>query len=124
MFDTPDLSKEFHPMPKTFKKKKTPSILGSGKKTQQWEEGRAELKRIFQKRGITSCEIQLEGCLKDNYLSFAHIQRRGELSAEETINPNYVVLACQPCHHTVDFELPKAKSYQLLQSIVDKRGRA
>ncbi len=116
-----NLSTEFHPQPKVYKAKKTPKRLGTGKRTKAWEDGRVDIKKYFEKLGITQCEIRMEGCLKDNFLGFAHVERRVNYTEEELIKPDHVVLACRQCHYTVDNEMPKTESKKLLETIVFKR---
>ncbi|SRR5258708_32185312 len=118
-----NLSTEFHPVPRPLPKgKKVQHPIKPGKKTQNWDEGRADLKKKFQGWGITVCEIKLEGCVKDNFLGFAHTERRQHLTPEDVKNPNKVVLACQPCHQTVDFEMGRKESKKLLESIIEDRN--
>lgn len=121
MFDTPDLRREFHPMPKVFKGKKEPARLGAGKRTNAWTDGRAVLKTKFAAWGIAKCEINLEGCLKDDFLGFAHTERRVAIGTENIADPSKVVLACQQCHATVDNEMRHKESKELLEKIVAAR---
>lgn len=120
---TPNLSGSFHPQPKVYKEKKTPKGINpsAGKRTKAWIDGRAELKKKFAAWGITSCEIKLEGCLKDNFLGFAHTIRRVAIGTENIADPSKVVLACQQCHTTVDLEMRHKESTELLESIVKAR---
>ena len=119
---TLDLSQELHPIPKPFPKGKKPrKFIGAGVKTQNWNEGRDDLKKKFGGWGITSCEIKFEGCLKDNFLGFAHTERRQHLTPEDVRNADKVVLACQPCHNTVDFEMARKESKDLLEGIIKNR---
>jgi hypothetical protein len=60
--------------------------------------------------------------LKDNFLSFAHTERRVNLTPDDVRSPNKVVLSCQQCHHAVDFEMTKTESKKLLENIIEKRG--
>jgi len=119
---TPDLSSKYLPQPKPHKVEKVKvTKIGVGKKVKAWDEARKELKKTFAKWKIIKCEIKLEGCLRDNYLGFAHIKRRVELTNEQIESPQFVVLACQQCHNTVDNEMKKQDSYKLLKKIVEKR---
>lgn len=121
MKDTPDLSKEFHPQLKVFKAKKEAKPIQPGKRTKAWEDGRVILKKKFAAWGITQCEIRLEGCLRDNFLGFAHVVRRVAIGTENIADPSLVVLACQQCHQTVDNEMPHKDSEKLLRGIVSRR---
>ncbi len=75
-----------------------------GKRVKEWIRERAKLRRIYQKKGITSCEIRLEGCMGVFGLSFAHKHKRvwyydkpGLLgSFEETVR------ACAYCHTKIE----------------------
>lgn len=97
---TPDLSREFYPMPKpAAKQKKAPKPLGVGKKTTQWNVERSQLIQEFEQMGITQCEIKMEGCWKNTALGFAHLDKRRNLTIEDLPK---VVLACTPCHDTVE----------------------
>ena len=114
-----DLSGEFHPQPKVFKAKKEPKPLKqAGKKTKAWDEAREELKKEFEEMGITECEIRLKGCRKNNFLSFAHIDKRKNLSKEDL---KEVVLACVPCHNIVEFKWGREKMKEFLMSIIKNR---
>lgn len=123
---TPNLSGEFHPVPKPSKKeKKAPkSMTKVGKRTNAWLTGLPKLKEAFGAHGIVSCEIRLAGC-KGAYLwGFAHVTRRGNYDSEHISDPHVVVFACQHCHTIIDdpSKTPKAKAEKVLQKIVDGRG--
>lgn len=122
MKTTPDLTSEYYPIPKTFKGKKPIKRLGQGSRTRAWSNGVKDLKEVFAERNIFNCEINLEGCVRNNYLGFAHVMRRVNYTDEELADPHNVVLACQPCHNTVDNEIRKDESEKLLLSIVKSRG--
>lgn len=118
MLKTPDLSKEFHPYPKQGKKIKKGKV-------EKWSDGRAKLKTIFRDMGITECELNgATGvkCTPKNFLGFAHIKRRNNLTEEETVDPHFVVLACQPEHDALDFRMPKAEAEKLMETIIKARG--
>ncbi len=121
MFDTPNLAKEFHPVPKVFKgKEPKKSTLGPGKKTTQWEGERAKLIEEFANMDITSCEIKFEGCWKNNALGFAHIDKRKNLRPEDLPS---VVLACTPCHQTVE-AWNNIRMRKFLLEIIKKRNES
>lgn len=116
---TPDLSAEFHPVPKTFKAKKVPKPLKQvGKKTSEWNSAREDLKKEFNARGIRQCEIRLKGCWERNALTFAHVDKRRNLTAEELRHA--VVLACTPCHQAVE-AMPHEEMREMLENIIERR---
>ena len=117
-----DLSQSFHPYPKpAAKAKKTPGFIAKGKKTRNWENARVVLKKMFEAWEITRCEIKLEGCFNDDFLGFAHTERRNNLNQEDVRSPNKVVLACQSCHDKVDFRMDRKEAKLLLEGIIKKR---
>lgn len=125
MLETPDLSKEFHPIPKPApREKKKPTAIKPGKRTLNWEDGRKELKKLFAAWGITSCEIRFEGCLRDNFLGFAHVERQKVMTLKEVRSPDKVCLACQQCHQTLDFEMDKKSSKAFMEAIIEQRKSA
>jgi hypothetical protein len=120
--ETPDLSNEFHPVPKPSKREKKPKKApGAGKRTNAWQKGLHDLKQAFAEHKVMDCEIRFEGCLKNNFLGFAHVKRRVNYDEQELVDPNNVVLACQQCHYTVDYEMPRGESEKLLAGLVKKR---
>jgi hypothetical protein len=120
---TPDLSGFSGANPKKFKAKKKPKGMNRiGKRTEAWLEGQPKLKEIFKENGTTICEIETKKCVKNSFLGFAHTRRRNTFSEEELVDPRHNVLACQPCHYHVDFEMKKADAEKLLDSIVEARG--
>lgn len=76
-----------------------------GKKKSSWESERQQLKKEYQTKGITSCELRLPGCWRDNALSFAHRHKRAwYLSHPELLGKfNQTLLACIPCHTQIEF---------------------
>jgi hypothetical protein len=64
-----------------------------------------KLKRIYQEKGITSCELRLPGCLNNWALGFAHRhKRRWYLGKENLLSDfNQTVLACVKCHDTIEY---------------------
>jgi hypothetical protein len=124
MKTTPDLSQEFHPVPKPLPKGKKPKkgLISAGKKTLAWNEDRQDLKVVFKDQGITECEIKGKKCTPKNFLGFAHTRRRNKLTEEQIKDPHFVVLACQQDHYEVDFVMPKIEAETLLDNIVKSRG--
>ncbi len=70
-----------------------------GVKTKAWEAERARLKKRFAAVGILVCELRYAGCAFDNYLGFAHAEKRRSLSAETL---SVVILACNFCHDKIE----------------------
>jgi hypothetical protein len=83
------------------KLRRTP-LRQSGKKTRAWAKARKRLKPVFDQKGITTCEAQLEGCLGDDGLGFAHLLKRRNLPDEDLGDPDKVVLLCNYCHWAVE----------------------
>ncbi len=119
---TPDLSKSFNPVPKTYKAKKQPKPLKPGKKVVAWNMARENLKDIFREWGITTCEIQFNFCKKNDFLTFAHVDKRRNLTDEEVKSPEKVVLACQPCHEHVEYKMDRKEARELLERIIARRN--
>ncbi len=70
------------------------------RKTKEWDSVRRELKQKFLEMGITSCELGLEKCTRDNYLGFAHTAKRRKLSHEDLYE---VALLCNNCHEQIEY---------------------
>jgi hypothetical protein len=68
-------------------------------------------KREFDRREITWCELQLDGCWRI-VQGFAHAKKSDELLPEEF---NKVVAACNSCHRQLD----EGKSHQVMEDIID-----
>jgi uncharacterized protein YheU (UPF0270 family) len=83
------------------KKTKIKKPLGAGKKTKAWDEAREKLKKQFAAWGITKCELNYEGCWRDNSLGFAHLDKRRYLTEADLMQ---VVLACNECHQTIEVQ--------------------
>ncbi len=73
-------------------------------KQKQWANYRRKLKKIYEEKGITTCEIKLGGCWKNNALSFAHRHKRKfYLDKPELIGDfNQTILACIYCHQFIE----------------------
>lgn len=100
MLETPNLSFKYLPQPKPMRKINLPKpMVKIGKKMKTDAEIRKENIVRFYKIGITSCEIKMEGCWKNNALSFAHLEKRRKLTEDDL---RVVVLACIPCHSIVE----------------------
>ena len=85
----------FNPQPKPEKKKKT------SKQDEWYTVMHNEIIPQFEKWGITVCELNFDGCVKNMYLGFAHTKKRRNITTPEDLRR--VVLACQPCHHVVEY---------------------
>jgi|TARA_R100000501_G_C2569793_1_gene77092 hypothetical protein len=73
-------------------------------KVKEWAKARKKLKLIYEDKGITSCEIKLVGCWRNNGLSFAHRKKRIEYySCPEKLGEfNETLLACCNCHDKIE----------------------
>jgi hypothetical protein len=82
-----------------------------GKRITQWNKYRADLKIIYQKKGITTCELRFKDCWFNNALSFAHHHKRSwYLDKPELLGSfNETILCCTSCHQKIeyDYELTK-----------------
>lgn len=115
---TPSLSSFNGAIPKTYKAKKVKKPINPvGKKTQEWETARKELKKIFEKNGTTKCELQLEGCWKKKALGFAHKDKRRNLSVDDLMD---VALLCNPCHAIIEAK-PREEMAKIVDDIIAKR---
>lgn len=118
IFETPDLSKEFYPVPKPApKQKKLPKPINKvGKKTKAWNDARAEIKPKFFATGITSCEIKRPSiCWRNNALTFAHPDKRKNIPPDDIA---IVVLACTPCHQWIE---PRKDMTEIIERIIKGR---
>lgn len=84
-------------------------------KVSRWNYVRSKLKKEFESKGITSCELKYSGCMRDNFLSFAHAKKRRYLTDEELY---IVILACQPCHHKIEYD-PNMQS--IVEGVINRR---
>lgn len=94
-------------------------MIKAGKKTIAWSKARKELVREFEDRGITSCEINLQGCTSGMYLGFAHTKKRRDVT-----DLKRVVLACNNCHYKVEYECKRWTGLNMesyLESIIESR---
>ncbi len=106
----------FNPQPKPVKKKKV-------SKQEIWSNVmHLEIIPQFERWGIYSCEIRKDGCLPTMYLGFAHTKKRREITTPEDLRR--VVLACQPCHHIVEYkcmEVTGKTMTEYLDEIIESR---
>jgi hypothetical protein len=83
--------------PRNFKQ----GSLKPGKKTRAWDAVRAKLKVAFADAGITSCELGLAGCWRDNALGFAHSLKRRNIPRNSPLLEE-CILACNTCHDKIE----------------------
>ena len=116
-----DLSNSFHPVPKPTKRVKMPKAMKTaGKKTNEWIDVREVLKKRFFKAGITKCEIKFDNCARDNFLGFAHLEKRRKLTHKDLYK---VVLSCNICHDIIErWPAEKMKAF-LLKIIADRKTK-
>lgn len=91
--------------------------IGKGSKTRQWDNKRATLKTKFFRRGIIYCELNYEGCYRDNFLGFAHARKRHYLKDGELGD---VILACNHCHDVLERMTPEAM-FEAVYTIIQNR---
>uniref|UniRef100_A0A6H1ZEH1 HNH endonuclease n=1 Tax=viral metagenome TaxID=1070528 RepID=A0A6H1ZEH1_9ZZZZ len=82
-----------------------------GKWGRLWIKERAKLKKIYQNKGITICELNFSGCWHNEYLGFAHLEKRAFYRQFPHLlgSFNHTLLACNYCHGIIenDRELTK-----------------
>ena len=71
-----------------------------------------KLVKLFQDKGIMTCELKLKGCMGGIWLSFAHLHKRTwyyDKDPDLLSDFNQVVVACMNCHQVIekDAELTK-----------------
>ena len=90
-----------------------------GKITKRNIEANHKLKELFESKGITRCEVMLEGCMGNQFLSFAHRKKRRfyRLCPDKLSDFNEVILACIPCHQLIEND-------KMLSSKIFRRLRA
>lgn len=93
-------------------------MIKAGKKTIAWSKIRAELKKEFEAKGITYCEVGYDGCTRNNYLSFSHGDKRRFLTNDEL--RNLVVVACMPCHQILEAK-PRTELRAITNRIIRRR---
>lgn len=101
-----------NPVPKPKKIKKV-------SKVEEWNRVRRELVQEFKDRNITSCELGLEGCQRNNFLTFAHTVKRRYVT-----DLKRVVLACVLCHSKIEYDSIKwtgLKMEEYLEGIIKNR---
>ena len=68
-------------------------------------EANRKLKEMYQEKGITHCELKLEGCWKNSTLGFAHLHKRiWYIHKPELLSDfNQTILACTSCHQKIEY---------------------
>jgi hypothetical protein len=89
-----------------------------GKKTQEWNTVRRNLKQRFSIANITSCEVRLPQCWGSYCLYFSHTKRRADIKTQEELER--VVLACAACA-TAAHGMGKVGEEKFLEEIIAKR---
>ena len=89
-----------------------------GKKSAEWNNARERLKKLFQSKQLTSCEICDESWEHAN-LSFAHSKKRRHIEGNELFE---VILCCiHPCHDKLE-RLPEYEMTEKVREIIQRRG--
>ena len=80
------------------------SMKRIGKRTKEWIEARAELEKIYREKGIKSCEVKLNKCMRKFGLSFAHRHKRIYYYDKPGLlgSFNETVKACASCHAEIE----------------------
>ena len=102
-----------------FKNKPRPR-LWVGRKTLANMKANARLKRKFTALGITSCELHLPNCTRDNFLTWAHGKKRRKLVGDEL--ETCVILACTFCHAKLEVMGPDLM-LTVVQEVISERNR-
>ena len=73
-------------------------------RVKEWAKERVKLKRIYQEKGIITCEIRLEGCMGNFGLSFAHKHKRIFYYDKPGLLGSFgeTLLACAFCHSAIE----------------------
>lgn len=97
------------------------TTLGRGKKTKEWEDKvRPNLKVVFAAAGITTCELGIAGCWRDNALGFAHSLKRRNIPRNNKALLTEVALLCSVCHDKIE-RLPEAEMAVVIRGIIADR---
>ena len=71
-----------------------------GKKVKAWNKARTNLKKEYEEKGITFCELRLKGCKGNSFLGFAHRYKRTDPRCEHIYKET--LLACVVCHDLIE----------------------
>lgn len=91
-------------------------MIKPGIRTKTNREANKILVKIYQMNGITSCEIQKEGCTGQMFLGFAHLHlrdwywERGKDSLALLSSFKQTVLACTNCHQKIEGKKEETES--------------
>ena len=88
--------------------------MKQGRKTKQWNNTRRQLKKEFEQKGITFCEV----CGSNFGLSFAHRQKRRFITEDTELKT--VALLCIPCHQSIE-QLPHSEMFKQITEIIEQR---
>ena len=106
---TPDATEHLSP-------KDDPDFITPKERNRLWPAVRAKLKKEFEARSITSCEM----CGSQFGLSMAHRYKRRFIN---TLRELYIAaLLCQPCHQKADEQMTHQEMYDFITNIVEQRG--
>lgn len=94
--------------------------LRAGKKTREWNRERAKIKKVLLMAGIIYCELQFEGCWRDNALGLAHPRKRRHLKEGEL---SVAILACAPCHSVIE-RMPESEMCEIVYRVIAERKAA
>lgn len=101
------------------KKKKADGTTMS--RTKEWEVARAKLKIIYQSHRMTTCEFVGEDgkrCGSDNYLTFAHRNKRNDLEPGDLGSVQETLLLCTDHHQLIEYDKDEtARLFELLRPI-------
>lgn len=86
------------------------------KQTAAWDR---ELKLEWAGKGITSCEVRLEGCMGTFGLALAHSKKRRFILTKEDYWS--VVAACQKCHDRLDLDMNHEEMQKTVEGIINAR---
>jgi hypothetical protein len=89
-----------------------------GKRGRAWENARRKLKRIFESKGILTCELRYPGCWHDNGLGFMHRVKRRKITSDEELLT--VALACNFCHAQAEFLSPD-EMFRIVTETIEQR---
>ena len=81
-----------------------PEKSETGKREREWKRERFKLKKIYWDKGITICEVKLDGCMPNFGLSFAHLHKRFWYYDKPGLlgDFNQTLLACAYCHPRIE----------------------
>lgn len=84
-------------------------------KVKEWTKLRREIKPVFEKAGIVTCE----NCGGSFALGFAHRVKRRFLTTDE--EKRTVALLCQPCHERIEFS-GHEEMFRSITEIIERRN--